>query len=345
MTTRGTLLTAAELEALSEGVSDGSIPVDTGFNTTASVRKHDLAAEDSSLGVNLASIDMINERFIRLFRLGMLEVLRTSPRMNPTRARIVKFGTYMADLQPPLSVNIIRTRALRGYSMAVIEPSMIFSSLDSFFGGFGKGVSQLPAGRLFTPTETRIIKLILDVFFRSLREAWSPLMAMDFEVVSSEINPQFAQIADESDLVVLTRFETEGSESHKGYIDLVYPYASLKPVRDLLRSRVQSGDGNEESDLHWRADLDDALGDASVRLRAYLGKVEITVGQLESMQPGDILYFRKPEYATLTVNQVPAYLAEIGTMGPNVALQIKQPWSASLTEHPVHEHAPKERLP
>jgi flagellar motor switch protein FliM len=116
MSSSGNLLSPAELQALSEGVADGSFLVDTGYNAAARVRKHDLTSEDSSLGVNLASIDMINERFIRLFRLGMLEVLRTSPRINPTRAKILKFGSYLQDLRPPLSVNVVRARALRGYS-------------------------------------------------------------------------------------------------------------------------------------------------------------------------------------------------------------------------------------
>jgi len=319
----GNLLSEDELQALAEGVADGSVPVDTGFNTGARVRKHDLASEDSSLGVNLASIDMINERFIRLFRLGMLEVLRTSPRINPTRASILKFGTYLQDLQPPLSVNVVRVKSLRGYSTVVIEPGMIFSSLDSFFGGFGKTVVQLPPGRLFTPTESRIIKLILEILFRSLREAWSPLMPMEFEVVSSEINPQFAQIADESDLVVLNRFETEGPEN-KSFIDVVYPYASLKPVRELLRSRVQAGDGNEESDKTWREDLNDALGDSTVEARALMGKLELSLEQLESMAPGDTFFFRKPDMATVLVNKVPAYHATVGVLGTQTAIQVRR---------------------
>ena len=99
------LLTADELSALAEGVKDGSIAVDTGFNTNARVRKHDLASEDSSLGVNVSSIDMINERFVRMFRLGLLEVLRSSPRVNPTRVQIVRFGDYLKGLKAPLSVN------------------------------------------------------------------------------------------------------------------------------------------------------------------------------------------------------------------------------------------------
>ena len=274
---------------------DGSIPVDTGFNTTARVKKHDLASEDSSLGVNITSIDMINERFIRTFRLGLVEMLRTSPKVNPNQVEIVRFGDYLKSLKAPLSVNVVRMNPLRGNSIVVIDPTVVFSSLDSFFGGFGKGVGNLPPGRLFTPTESRIINMILEVFFRSLKDAWSAVLPVDFELVSSEINPQFAQIADENDLVILTRFEAEGNMDAQGFIDLVYPYASLKPIRELLRSRVQSGDGNEESDKQWREELEEAVDSASLEARVILGSIESSIGEIEAMKEGDVLFFKKPE--------------------------------------------------
>jgi len=318
------LLTADELSALAEGVKDGSIDVDTGFNTNARVRKHDLASEDSSLGVNVSSIDMINERFIRLFRLGLLEVLRSSPRVNPTRVQILRFGDYLKDLKPPLSVNVVRANPLRGFSIVVIDPAVVFSSLDSFFGGFGHGIGQLPAGRLFTPTESRIIKMILDVFFRSLQEAWAPVMPLEFELVSSEINPQFAQIADENDLVILTRFEVEGAAQSQGFLDLVYPYSSLKPVRELLRGRVQSGDGNEESEKQWRQDLQVAAESSEVQLKVMLGQLDITLGDIQNMQEDDVLFFKKPELARMLVNGLPAFDVQVGTLGTQVAVQIER---------------------
>jgi flagellar motor switch protein FliM len=318
------LLSPDELAALSAGISDGSLDVDTGYNLDAQVRKHDLAAEDSSLGVNVASLDMINERFIRMFRLGMLEVLRTSPRINPSRAQIVRFGDYIKDLKAPLSVNIIRMAPLRGYAMVVIEPTVVFSSLDSFFGGFGRGVGQLPPGRLFTPTETRIIKIILQVFFRSFKEAWSPVAPIDFEHVSSEINPQFAQIADENDLVVLSRFESDNTAQGAGFIDMVIPYVALKPVRDLLRSRVQTGDGNEESDKVWRSQLADAVKDADLEIQILLGKLHMSLQQLQTMQPGDVLPFKKSDSARAMIEDMPVYDVEVGAMGSQVAVKIVQ---------------------
>jgi flagellar motor switch protein FliM len=287
------------------------------------VRKHDLASEDSSLGVNVSSIDMINERFIRLFRLGLLEVLRSSPRVNPTRVQILKFGDYLKGLRAPLSVNMIRMNPLRGNSVIIIDPNVVFSSLDSFFGGFGKGVGELPPSRLFTPTESRIIKIILDVFFRSLTEAWGPLMPIECEHVSSEINPQFAQIADENDLVVLSRFEADATASGgKGFIDLVYPYATLKPIRELLSSRVQSGEGNEESDRKWRKALADAVGDAKLDLKVTMGDIKTTLHHLNHLQEGDLLFFKKDDTALMSTNGVPTFHVNVGTRGSQVAVQI-----------------------
>jgi flagellar motor switch protein FliM len=320
---KSNLLSDEELAALSEGVRDGSIETDTGFNTKVRVRKHDLASEDSSLGVNVSSIDMINERFIRMFRMGLLEVLRTSPRVNPTRVRIMKYSEYLQDLKPPLAVNMIRMGPLRGNSVIIIDLNVVFSSLDSFFGGFGKGVADLPPGRLFTPTESRIIKIILEVFFRSLKEAWAPLMPIECEHISSEINPHFAQIADENDLVVLSRFEADATASGgRGFIDLVYPYATLKPVRELLSSRVSSGEGNEESDRKWRADLAAAVGDAKLELQVTMGEVKTTLHHLNNLQEGDLLFFKKDDTALMTANGVPAFHVNVGTRGSQVAVQI-----------------------
>lgn len=316
------LLSIEELAALSASIGDGSLDAQSGYNLDVQVRKHDIAAEDSSLGVNVASLDMINERFIRLFRLGMLEVLRTSPRMNPTRTQIIRFGDYLKDLKAPLSVNIVRMSPLRGYAMVVIEPTVVFSSLDSFFGGFGRGVGQLPPGRLFTPTETRIIKIILQVFFRSLKEAWSPLTTVDFEHISSEINPQFAQIVDENDLVILSRFESEATSQGSGFVDMVIPYVALKPVRDLLRSRVQTGDGNEDSDKVWRAQMTDAVYDAELEMQILLGKLSVSLQQLQTMQPGDVLPFKKAEFARAVVEDMPVFDVEVGAMGSQMAIKI-----------------------
>ena len=246
----------------------------------------------------------------------------TAPKVNMANVEIMKFGDYIKDLSPPLAVNTIRLNPLRGYSMVVIEPSVIFASLDNFFGGFGRGIDGLPPGRLFTPTESSIIKIMLNVLFGSLQEAWAPIMQIKCEHVGSEINPQFAQIADENDLVVVRRFASELGQDVTGNIDLIYPYSSLKPIRDLLRGRVQTGDGNDASDKVWSSELQSAALDAELEVKVTLSDIETTIAQFEEMREDDIIYLNKADFARLHVNDVPIFDAEIGSNGSNMAAKI-----------------------
>ena len=321
------LLSPEELEALTAGLEDGSIEADTGLNNVIRVMRHDLTNEDSSLCVNVGAVDMINERFIRQFRLGLLEVLRTTPKVNMANVQIMKFGEYLKGLSAPLSVNTIRLNPLRGYSMAVIEPSIVFAALDNFFGGFGRGFDKLPPGRLFTPTESSIIKIMLDVLFGSLQEAWAPILPIKCEHVSSEINPQFAQIADENDLVVVSRFVADLGRDVTGNVDLVYPYNSLKPIRDLLRSRVQTGDGDDVSDKEWSAELQSAAVDAELEVTVELAKLEMALKKFESLREGDVIPLSKGDHARMYINGVPVFDADIGANGPQMAARIVKPLS------------------
>ena len=325
------LLSWEELEALADGMESGAIEFDTGYNLQAKVVEHDLAREDSSLGINISTLDMINERFIRLFRLGLLEKLRSTTRINPEPVKIIKYGDYLKSLVSPVSVNVMRIAPLRGHGMVVIEQSVIFSALDNFFGGVSDGDGGSPStvfkrgkNEGFTPTENRIISLILGVLFNSMKEAWSPVLSYEFEHVSSEINPQFAQISDEDDLVIHNRFDTDPSDASKGFIDVVIPYTSLKPIREALRSRVQTGDGDDESDKQWQSDLDSAVGDAFVEIHTVLGQIRSTLREFQNMQPGEILYFSKPDYARVVVNEITCFEATVGTSGQQVAIKIER---------------------
>jgi flagellar motor switch protein FliM len=103
---------------------------------------------------------------------------------------------------------------------------------------------------------------------------------------------------------------------------MVIPYVALKPVRDLLRSRVQTGDGNEDSDKIWRAQLNDAVHDAELGMHIHLGKLSVSLQQLQTMQPGDILPFKKSDFARAMIQDMPVYDVEVGAMGGQVAIKI-----------------------
>jgi len=284
---------------------------------------HNLANEDRTIGINIAAIDMITERFTRHLRLGLLEVLRTSPKIHVANVETVIFDDYLKNLKPPLSVNTIKISGLRGSSLVVIDPNVIFSALDNFFGGYGKGIDGLlPAGRMFTPTETRIINIMMEVVFASLKEAWSPIIPITCEYVSAEINPQFVQIADENDLVVVCHLDVELDGEKKGRIDIIYPFSALKPLRDKLRGRAQETNDSEKEDHVWSEGLENAASHVELEAVVQLGQVTLPLNRFQSMQPGDILWFRKHEYAHVIIEDNPVMLADVGVCNGQAAIQI-----------------------
>jgi flagellar motor switch protein FliM len=318
-------LSEEELNALtSEEGSDeefsSAVHADGALGTA--VKPHNLVTEDTTIGINLAAVDMITERFTRRLRLGLLEVLRTSPRITADRVKTLPFSEYLKDLKAPLSVNTVRLSGLRGTSMVVIDPSVVFASLDNFFGGFGRGIDGLPPGRMFTPTETRIINIMLEVIFASMHEAWSPIMEISCEHVGSEINPAFVQIVDENDLVIVCHLEVELPGQERGAIDVVYPFATLKPIRDVLRGRVQdSEDPSVDHDV-WARELAGAASDAELEHRVILGEIELTLGDFNNMQVGDILDLKKFDLARVLVDDIPLFNAEVGTANGYAAARL-----------------------
>ena len=281
-------------------------------DSDANIKVHSLVTEDTTIGINLAAIDMITERFTRHVRLGLLEVLRTNPRITADRVKTLTFSDYLSTLQAPLSVNTIRMSGLRGTSMVIIDPNVVFAALDNFFGGFGRGIDGLPPGRMFTPTETRIINIMLDVIFASLGEAWAPIMDVQCEHVASEINPQFVQIVDENDLVIVCHLEVELLGKERGAIDIVYPFSTLKPIRDVLRGRVQDSDDPSVDHAIWARELAGATADADLEARAILGEVDLTVSDFERLSVGDVLDMRKFDSVRVMVGDVPLFDGDAG---------------------------------
>jgi flagellar motor switch protein FliM len=93
-------------------------------------------------------------------------------------------------------------------------------------------------------------------------------------------------------------------------------------VRDLLRSRVQTGDGNEESDKAWRSQLAAAVDDASLDMRVVLGKANLSLQQLQTFKEGEILYFKKFDLARIVIEDTPAFEVEVGSQAGQLAVKV-----------------------
>tara|TARA_B110000967_G_scaffold97882_2_gene100484 strand:+ start:16001 stop:16993 length:993 start_codon:yes stop_codon:yes gene_type:complete len=319
------LLTSEELDALAAGLKDGSIEANTGLNGGLRAVKHDLASEDSSLGMNLGVINVINERFIRYFKTGILEVLRVGAKVSAEKVTVMPYREYIATLQAPLAVNTVNLSPLQGNSLVIIDPTIIYAALDNFFGGSGGAMAELLPSRTFTPTEASINKIIINILFGSLQEAWAPVLPIKCASKDLVANPATVKLTDQEELVVISRFTTEFGETAKGNIDVVYRYSTLKPIRELLESRVQASAEISASTLSWTADLMAAAMDAEIEIKVILGEIKSTFKDFERMSEGDILYFKKTDYAKVRANDIAVFEGDIGTINSHMAVQFVNP--------------------
>jgi len=315
------LLTDEELNAIEEMVASGDFGGD-GYNVGVAASTYDLTLQDTSVGVNVTAIEQINDRFHRFMRAGLLDELRYNARLQPGRIEIIRYGDYVQSTSPPLSVNVTKIDPLRGECLAVIHSQVVFSCLDNWFGGSPQSLTSVAPGRIFTPTESAVIEKIRGVIFQSLSEAWAPFLQVDCSLATSEISAVFANIAADDDMIILNRFETMGDGEDLGYVDIVYPYASLKLVRDVLRSRIQTSGSDDEADMQWGDDLVESLDEVPIDVVVTAAELEISVEQLSSLKAGDWLSIRPPEHAEVSVNGFPVFTAEVGSKGNQVAIQI-----------------------
>ena len=315
------VLTPEELEALSSGIEDGSIESDTGINSDIEAVKHDLASEDSSLGMNLSAVNLINERFVRFLKNGISDVLRTSAKVTAEGVAVMTYEEYISGLQAPIALNTVTLHPLTGRSLIVIDPSIIFTALDNFFGGPGKTMGDLVPTRAFTPTEISINKIMLDILSGSLHQAWAPVQHLKCDFTDLSNNPAAVKIVEKHESVVVSRFVTEFVSKSNGIIDIVYPYSALKSIRELLESRVQASSETTGSKLSWTADLMGATMDAEVEVKVTLGSVTCNYMDFEELKEGDVLFFKKPDHAIASAEGMPLFKGDLGTVDSHMAIQ------------------------
>jgi len=199
-----------------------------------------------------------------------------------------------------------------------MEPRLVFTAVDNFFGGGGQFYNKVE-GREFTPTEMRIIRLILDMVFKDLAEAWKPVMDIDFEYINSEVNPQFANIVSPSEIVVISTIHVE-LEGGGGDINIAMPYTMIEPIRELLDA--VTSDRGEVDDGRWQEALRGEIIRSEVTLRSKLIEKEMYISDVIELKKGDVIAIDMPETVLLEVENVPVFRGKLGLSDGNYAIEI-----------------------
>ena len=220
------VLTQDEINALLRGLSDGDIETDN-FQDAQNdgMRKYDLASQERIIRGRMPTMELIHDRFARSFRTALSKFLGRSCFINVGGIEIVKFGLFMKKLPLPSSLHIYRMPPLQGYALLVVSTPLVFSIVDSLFGGTGNGKVKIE-GREYTAIETRLIGKVVMMALEVLKDAWAPIHPVDFVYVRSEFNPLAIAIVPPTDVVIIVTIEVE-LEQESTTITFCTPYSTI----------------------------------------------------------------------------------------------------------------------
>jgi len=287
------VLSQDEVDALLSAVNEDGEPessagegaFSTEEETQENIQPYDLTNQDRVIRGRMPILEIIYERFIRQFRVSLSNSLRKISTISMISTDLLKFGEFVNTLPIPSCMCIMRFNELRGPALIVFESKLAYAIIDSYFGGTDRPFTKIE-GKEFTSIELSFMRRVMDMAINDLEEAWAPVHRIDAQYSRTEINPQFVGVVPPSDVIITTTFEVE-FESASGTIMVVIPYSTIEPIKQKLSSSFQSE--NDVVDTLWTRSLQDHVQNAEATAIVKLGETDMTIGDLVSLQIGDVI--------------------------------------------------------
>lgn len=314
------ILSQAEIDRLLNG--DSSTENERGSEDgsfTDKIKPYDPTTQRRVVRERLQSLEIINERFARQFRMGLFNLLRRSPDITVGNIKIQPYHEFARNLPVPTNLNLVHMNPLRGTALFVFSPTLVFVAVDNLFGGDGRFPTKVE-GREFTPTEQRIIKRMLKMALEAYDEAWSTIFKLKTEYVRAEIQVKFTNITSSpNDVVVTTPFYVEIG-SHSGEFDICIPFSMIEPLRELLTSPPL--ENSKQEDVMWRNSLASQVRETELELVAHFAEIPSRLSKIMALQVGDVIPIDAPDKIEAKVDGVPVLSGKYGRVNNQYAIKV-----------------------
>lgn len=271
---------------------------ETGTKRKSIVVSYDLTSQDRIIHDRLPQLDVVYERFMRAFRVSLSSTLRKVANLEHTSTDFLKFGEFTNLLSLPTCMSILRFNALGGHLLIVIESTLAYAFVDSFFGGSDNPYPNVE-GKEFTPIELSIIKKVVNLAITDLEEAWSLIKKVDCKFIRMEVNPQFVGIVPPTDIVISSTFDVD-FENSRGTLTLVMPYSTIEPIKQKLSSNFQVESRHSDKSL-LASHFVDQLMDMEIEVKVDLGKTEVLLNDFINWKVDDVIILDQSSDGELVV--------------------------------------------
>lgn len=269
----------------------------------------------------LPMLEIIFDRLVRIMSTTLRNFTSDNVEVSIDSIASQRFGDYLNSVPLPAMLAVFKVREWDNYGLIVVDSAMIYSVVDVLLGG-RRGTSAMRVeGRPYTTIERTLVERLLKVVLSDLSDAFAPVAPVHFEFERLEVNPRFAMISRQANACVLTRLMVE-MEDRGGKIEMLMPYATLEPVRELLLQQFMGEKFGRDS--IWETHLAEELRHTRVALDVVLDQQVMPLSAVLALKPGDMLMLDSPPAAPvrLQCGQVPLFMAELGRLGDRPSVRI-----------------------
>ncbi len=266
-------------------------------------------------------LEVVFDRFSRSISTSLRSFTGENSDITIENITSIRFEDYLNSIPLPAMISIFQAVEWENVGLLTIDSALIYSLVDILLGG-GKseGVFRVE-GRPFTTIEQDIIKNFSRLILEEITSAFTPVTTVSFRMDRLETNPRFATITRPSSPVVIIscRIEFDGVG---GKIDIVFPYATLEPVKNLL-TQMFSGE-TFGTDVSWEGYLGEEIKTTTVNIRAELDRKYISLKELAALKVGSTLVMenRPDDNFKITCNGVNLFDGKLGSTEENVAISL-----------------------
>jgi len=320
------LLNAVAGGDLDKADEDGNVP---GGGSSApdkqqvDIHTYDFKRPERVSKEQMQALEGLHEGFSRNFGALLSGYLRTIIEVKVRSAEQLTYAEFTYSLPTPTSFSLLSAAPLDGQVCLEISPLIIYPIIDRMLGGSNAEL-YIPQ-RPLTHIEQRLANRIIERALDALAEAWSNIENVTFEVIQTESNPQLVQIVAPNEVVVVIGFEVKmGNRS--GSMSLCIPFNVIEPVMSRLTSQDWFSYKKEGEQEKYRLSLEENVNEAKLKLRAYLGRTDIKVKDLLSLEIGDVLKITKEATSDLIlqVEGKSKFAGKIGQFRGNKAFKISR---------------------
>lgn len=319
----GEVLSQAEIDALLNALSDGSVDEEAiKISSPQKVRVYDFKRPNKFSKANLHSLLNIHENFCRSLATYLAGNLHIAAEAKVLSTEQATYDEFIRSLPYPTILGIFQMAPLEGNALIEISPSLTFLMIERLLGGQGLENSK---NRDLTEIERKIIHSRLGKIVQLKGDSWMEIVEMKSQLIDMETNPQFTQIVAPNEMVVVVTMEVKIGES-KGIINICLPYIVMKPILDklnnlLLFSSESKGLSDQEKEI-----LRQKIEWAKVPIKVSMGNTTITVQDLLHLECGDVIPLDKgiKESLAVYVGNYIKFRGKPGLYGSKMAVQITE---------------------